>query len=458
MAARPNPLPRPLACCVMVAWWRSRPKPCMGSEPMPRAIRPWPGIFSAKGRPSNHPLIVHVASGAEGEQALSRFARPLPPLCPETGARLLARPAHLDRRPANPGVATGAAGGARHHRPALPGPSGCAGPSRRLRPNVGGCGLAGPSANRFGRVARPRPRHVHDEFGDALLVLDGGACEVGIESTIVDCSRGAPVLLRPGAHHAPTGRGSVRTGAARRAGGWPRPTPARPERSKRTTRPTPKLRLMDAKSHPTGTRPARPPGPAHIAVWARSHRYKKPLAAQSSQRRMPDDAEAPPRAAIRGASRLRCRRVFKLIWVETPPGDAPPGRACATGCSGLLQPEPCPGRAGLLLDRIEQRPCCRKAEGRLVGPVIARVVRGEGRRCRIGRRLAPLAHKSPGSAGRRPSSRRFAPRAHRSRPSWAPCALRAALSGRRHHRRAVSWHAGSSRTGRSFLHPGRAGC
>src|SRR4029453_13188841 len=41
--------------------------------------------------------------------------------------------------------------------------------------------------------------HVQQEFGDSLLVLDGGACEVGIESTIVDCSRGAPVLLRPGA-------------------------------------------------------------------------------------------------------------------------------------------------------------------------------------------------------------------------------------------------------------------
>jgi L-threonylcarbamoyladenylate synthase len=61
-----------------------------------------------------------------------------------------------------------------------------------------GRGLAAPSANRFGRVSPSTAAHVQDEFGDALMVLDGGPCEVGIESTIVDCTRGAPVLLRPG--------------------------------------------------------------------------------------------------------------------------------------------------------------------------------------------------------------------------------------------------------------------
>jgi L-threonylcarbamoyladenylate synthase len=62
---------------------------------------------------------------------------------------------------------------------------------------LGVYGVAAPSANRFGRVSPTTAAHVQAEFAD-LCVIDGGACEVGIESTIVDCTRGAPVLLRPG--------------------------------------------------------------------------------------------------------------------------------------------------------------------------------------------------------------------------------------------------------------------
>jgi L-threonylcarbamoyladenylate synthase len=58
--------------------------------------------------------------------------------------------------------------------------------------------VSAPSANRFGRVSPTSAAHVQGEFGPDLLVLDGGDCEVGIESTIVDCSRAHPVLLRPG--------------------------------------------------------------------------------------------------------------------------------------------------------------------------------------------------------------------------------------------------------------------
>ena len=60
-------------------------------------------------------------------------------------------------------------------------------------------GLAAPSANQFGRVSPTTAAHVQGEFGPDLLILDGGACTVGIESTIIDCTRGQPVLLRPGA-------------------------------------------------------------------------------------------------------------------------------------------------------------------------------------------------------------------------------------------------------------------
>src|SRR5690606_36030025 len=65
---------------------------------------------------------------------------------------------------------------------------------------AGGSGaLAAPSANRFGRISPTTAQHVSSEFGDQVpLVLDAGACQVGIESTILDLSRGRPVLLRPG--------------------------------------------------------------------------------------------------------------------------------------------------------------------------------------------------------------------------------------------------------------------
>jgi L-threonylcarbamoyladenylate synthase len=62
-----------------------------------------------------------------------------------------------------------------------------------------GGGIAAPSANRFGHVSPTTAAHVHAEFDQAVQVLDGGPCEVGIESTIVDCTGDVPKILRPGA-------------------------------------------------------------------------------------------------------------------------------------------------------------------------------------------------------------------------------------------------------------------
>ena len=74
---------------------------------------------------------------------------------------------------------------------------------RRFAASGGHGGIAAPSANRFGRISPTTAAHVQEELGDRVpLILDGGACAVGIESTIVDCSRGEPVVLRPG-HIAP---------------------------------------------------------------------------------------------------------------------------------------------------------------------------------------------------------------------------------------------------------------
>lgn len=149
-------------------------------------------IFAAKGRPADHPLIVHVADAADAE----RFAAPLPPLARRLMAGCWPGPVTLIVSRAD-GIAAAAAGGLATiglRCPSHPVAQALLLASRRL----GVPGLAAPSANRFGHVSPTLAQHVADEFGPALPVLDGGACELGIESTIIDCSRGRPVLLRPG--------------------------------------------------------------------------------------------------------------------------------------------------------------------------------------------------------------------------------------------------------------------
>lgn len=149
-------------------------------------------IFAAKGRPADHPLIVHVAS----EAAVAVFAAEVP-----AAARALMRafwPGPLTLiLPRRPGVGAAAAGGQDSiglRMPAHP-------VAQALLAEAaaqGVPGVAGPSANRFGRVSPTRAAHVLAEFGDAVPVLDGGDCAVGIESAIVDCTREHPALLRPG--------------------------------------------------------------------------------------------------------------------------------------------------------------------------------------------------------------------------------------------------------------------
>ena len=106
--------------------------------------------------------------------------------------------------------------------------------AQRLLQAFGG-GIAAPSANRFGRISPTTAQHVREELGDAVdLVLDGGACEVGIESTIVDLSTGAPVLLRPGRIGAAEIEAVMRCAGLARHGCSRR---AHRARSLRTTRP-----------------------------------------------------------------------------------------------------------------------------------------------------------------------------------------------------------------------------
>ncbi|MEY3873059.1 MAG: hypothetical protein RLZZ296_2054 [Pseudomonadota bacterium] len=145
-------------------------------------------IYAAKGRPSNHPLIVHIA---EAQQVLD-YASSVPPFAARLIAAFWPGPLTLILQ-RKPGVATAAAGG--QNSIGLRCPSH---PVAQALLKACRTGVAGPSANRFGRVSPTTAAHVADELGDALFVLDGGPCDVGIESTIVDCTRGQPVLLRPG--------------------------------------------------------------------------------------------------------------------------------------------------------------------------------------------------------------------------------------------------------------------
>jgi len=149
-------------------------------------------VFALKGRPSDHPLIVHVLSTAQ----VGEFAADVPEFARLLMAAFWPGPLTLIL-PRRPGVAQQAAGGQATVGVRCPShPVAQAVLQQALA--LGVTGLAGPSANRFGRVSPTTAAHVVQELGSDLLVLDGGACEVGIESTIVDCSRGAPVLLRPG--------------------------------------------------------------------------------------------------------------------------------------------------------------------------------------------------------------------------------------------------------------------
>jgi L-threonylcarbamoyladenylate synthase len=161
-------------------------------------------IFAAKGRPSDHPLIVHIAAGQgprTWRQAVEHYADPVP----DGAWRLMEAtwPGPLTVIvPRRAGVGEAAAGGQNTiglRCPDHPAPQALL----QAALQQGLWGLAAPSANRFGRVSPTTAQHVMDEFDDLLaddelLVLDAGPCPVGIESTIIDASRGRLVLLRPG--------------------------------------------------------------------------------------------------------------------------------------------------------------------------------------------------------------------------------------------------------------------
>ncbi|WP_211243483.1 L-threonylcarbamoyladenylate synthase [Chitiniphilus eburneus] len=174
-------------------------------------------IFALKGRPADHPVIVHIASS----QQLNDWALGIPADAWKLADAFWPGPLTLILR-RQPHVLDAITGG--QDTVGLRAPSHPL--THELLKRFGG-GLAAPSANRFGHVSPTRAQHVRDEFGaDCPLVLDGGPCEVGVESTIVSLIHEQPTLLRPGGitreaieallgksltHHTDSGTAKIRT-------------------------------------------------------------------------------------------------------------------------------------------------------------------------------------------------------------------------------------------------------
>ncbi len=147
-------------------------------------------IFAVKQRPLFDPLILHVLSLTDAERLL---ATSIPPQARALAERFWPGPLTLilPKRPEVPDLATSGLPSVAVRVPAHP-------LSRTLLEAFGGP-LAAPSANRFGRISPTTAEAVRQELGDAVpLILDGGPCRVGLESTIVDCNGAKPLILRAG--------------------------------------------------------------------------------------------------------------------------------------------------------------------------------------------------------------------------------------------------------------------
>ena len=271
----------------------------------PKAVA---AIFSAKGRPADHPLIVHVSDAAQ----VAVFASSVPVFAKKLMAAFWPGPLTLIL-PRMAGVAETAAGG--HATVALRCPSHpMALALLQAALDLGVQGVAAPSANLFGRVSPTTAAHVREAFPD-LLVLDGGACDIGIESTIVDCSRGSPVLLRPGmlsqSQLSAACGVQVLSAASHLAVPGPETSPASPGTLASHYAPRARLLLLSAEQMALRL----PTAGNSLAVWARSD-----LAIPSGVRclSMPTDAAACAHdlfAQLRAMDELGVQE----IWVETPP-------------------------------------------------------------------------------------------------------------------------------------------
>ncbi len=283
-------------------------------------------IYAAKGRPADHPLIVHLAQ----PDAAPEFATDI-----GTAAQRLMRAFWpgpltliLPRRPDRAAAAAGGQDSIGLRVPAHP----VALALLREAAGLGVPGVAAPSANRFGRISPTCAAHVQQEFDADLWVLDGGACGVGIESAIVDCRAAAPALLRPGQ----LSRARIEAVLGRALRAADAHSPRAPGTLASHYAPRARLRLFDPAALAAGGPPpwAQLPGAATasglaaeppargVAVYSRTEPERMAGAADSPHwRRMPDEADVAAQELFAVLRELDTVGV-STIWVECPPADS----------------------------------------------------------------------------------------------------------------------------------------
>lgn len=270
-------------------------------------------IFAAKGRPSDHPLIVHVADA----QGVHDFACDIPDFAKELMAQCWPGPLTLIL-PRREGVGLASAGGQNSIGVRCPGHPVALALLKAAR-GLGVLGVSGPSANRFGRVSPTTALHVASEFDPSLLILDGGPCPVGIESSIVDCTRSAPVVLRPGMLSRLT---------LSRMGGRQVLTPQEfvPSTAPRASgtlashyAPNAKVRIMEASALAQALQAASTASGQRIGVWLQS-----PPATTAKHWVVRPMASTPQACAQALFATLREFESLGVteIWIQAPPADA----------------------------------------------------------------------------------------------------------------------------------------
>ena len=265
-------------------------------------------IFAAKGRPADHPLIVHVRDVA-GAQA---FAREWPATAQALAAAFWPGPLTVIV-PRREGLGTASAAGQDSIGLRCP-----AHPAARAlleaAAELGVAGVSGPSANRFGRISPTTAAHVFEEFGDAMTIVDGGECDAGIESAIVDCSRGAPALLRPGV----LTREQIEAALGQPLRDAGRDAPRASGTLEAHYAPRAKLRLLPADQLRAALGVLAKSTVNPVAVYSRT---VTPDRSVRASRTMPDDPVAAAHELFASLRELDSTGA-NLIWVESPP-DAP---------------------------------------------------------------------------------------------------------------------------------------
>ena len=270
-------------------------------------------IFVAKGRPADHPLIVHVASAEQ----VPIFAAQVPTFAQRLIDAFWPGPLTLIL-PRQVGVAATSTGGQDSiglRCPSHP----VAQALLKAALALGVSGVSAPSANRFGRVSPTTAAHVQAELGPDLLILDGGDCAVGIESTIIDCTRGEPVLLRPGQ----ITRTQIEDACGRVVRGKDAPQEVMGQAAPRASgtldshyAPRAKVRLMSAQDITTKLQ-ALGPHANNLGVWS-AYRPVDGSGAGVVWREQPVTAEQAAHELF-GVLRDLDARGVQQIWVETPP-------------------------------------------------------------------------------------------------------------------------------------------